>query len=44
MLNTSRAQIPCLAWSGFVVDVTFASDWDEQCGIVVNRTVAIFTR
>ena len=36
------AELPCLAWSGFVVDGDFASDWAEQCSIVVNRTVVIF--
>ena len=34
-------EVPGLAWSGFVVDGDFASDWSERCGVVVNRTIVI---
>ena len=45
MLNPSPcAEVPYLAWSGFVVDGNFASDWAERCGAIVNRTVVIFLR
>ena len=37
-------EVPCLAWSVFVVDGNFSSDWDERCGVVVNGTVVIFPR
>ena len=36
------AEVPGIAWSRFVVDGDFASDWAERCGIVSDRTVVIF--
>ena len=34
--SVSFAEVPSLAWSRFVVDVDFVSDWAEQCGVVVD--------
>ena len=36
------AEVPGLAWSGFVVDGKFASNWAEQCGVLVDGTVVVF--
>ena len=35
------AEVPGLAWSGFVVDGKFASDGAELCGIIVDGTVVV---
>ena len=45
--QANAKSIPCaevtgLAWSGFVVDGDFASDWSERCGVVVDGTVVVF--
>ena len=36
------AEVPGLAWSGFVVDGDFASDGAERCGVVVGAIVVVF--
>ena len=38
------AEVPVLAWYGFVVDGDFASNGDEQCGVVVDGTIVVFPR
>ena len=38
------AEVPGLAWSGFVVDVNFASDGAERCGVVVDGIIVVFPR
>ena len=36
------AEVPGIAWSGFVVDGDFVSDWAKRCGVLVTRNVVIF--
>ena len=38
------AEVPGLAWSRFVVDGDFASNWGERCGGVVDGNVIVFPR
>ena len=38
------AEVSGIAWSGLFMDGDFASDGNEQCGVVVDGTVVLFPR